>query len=484
VRKPGKHPYLTLNRRRFLGTAAAFTAVQALPFCARPVLAATDARIYSLKAVPAPYKIDPARPEMAKTWAYNGTVPGPVLRVRQGQTLRVNFTNGLDEATTVHWHGLRIPNAMDGVPELTQPPIKPGKTFAYEYAPPDAGTFWYHPHLRSTVQLGRGLYGVMVVEEPNPPKVDREVIWAMDDWRLMDDGSISDDFDHRFDLSHGGRLGNFITVNGRSLREFPVKAGERLRLRLLNAANARTFGLNFAGLDPVVIALDGQPVKPHRPPDGRVTLGSGQRADVILDMTGKPGERVTILDDHFEKYAYDFVTFVHEPGKLLRESPLAAPPSLTANPIPEPDNAAAITQQIVIQGGAMGGLTEAVYKGEQWKMRRLFRKHRKAWTLNGIAFHGMSAKPMFTLKKGATYKWLIKNDTTWEHPMHLHGHHFRLLSRNGRKVDPQPWLDTVLLAPDEVVEVMFVADNPGDWLYHCHILEHHLAGMGAIIRVV
>lgn len=411
-------------------------------------------------------------------------MPGPVLRVKQGETLKVDFTNGLDEATTVHWHGLRIPNAMDGVPDLTQPPIEPGETFSYEFAAPDAGVFWYHPHLRSTEQLGRGLYGAIVVEEPAPPLVDRDVLWAMDDWRLMDDGSISEDFDHKFDLSHGGRLGNFVTVNGKPLREFPVRAGERLRLRLLNAANARTFGLNFGGLEPVVIALDGQPVEPHGPPNNRVTLGSGQRADVIVDMTGKPGERMAIIDDHFENAAYDFVTFVHAPGKALRDAPLAAPSALAANPIPEPDMAAAITQEIIIQGGAMGGLTKATYKGEQWKTRKLFRKHKKAWTLNGIAFHGVSAEPMFTLEKGRSYRWIVRNDTTWEHPMHLHGHHFRLLSRNGQPVEPKPWLDTILLAPDEVVEVIFVADNPGQWLFHCHILEHHLAGMGAIVRVI
>jgi len=471
-------PFLLMDRRRFLGAAAGLAALQALPV---PAVAGT--RAYKLKAVPAPYKIDPKRQAIAETWAYDGTVPGPVLRVGQGETLKVDFTNGLKEATTVHWHGLRLPNAMDGVPDLTQPPIEPGQNFVYEYAPPDAGTFWYHPHLRSTIQLGRGLYGVLVVEEPDPPKVDREVVWAIDDWRLTDDGAIADDFNHKFDLSHGGRLGNFITVNGKSMPEFPVKAGERLRLRILNAANARTFGLNFSGLDPVVIALDGQPVKPFTPPGNRVTIGSGQRADVILDMAGKPGERITVVDDHFTDKAYDFTTFVHAPGEPLRTSPLDAPRALKPNPVPEPDMGSAIAQEVVIQGGAMGGLREITYEGKVWKARKLFRKHRKAWTLNGIAFGGMKTPPMFTLKKGASYKWTFRNDTVWEHPMHLHGHHFRLLTRNGKPVDPQPWLDTVLLAQDEVAEVAFVADNPGDWLFHCHILEHHHAGMGSIVRV-
>ena len=476
--QPRNCSLFSLDRRKFLGAAAGAVALHAFP-----IPAGAGTRAYKLKAAPAPYIIDPKRSMVAETWAYGGTVPGPVIRVQQNQRLRIDFANGLSEATTVHWHGLRIPNAMDGVPDLTQPPIEAGQNFSYEFTPPDAGTFWYHPHLRATEQLGRGLYGVLVVEEPTPPKVDRDVIWAIDDWRITDDGAISDDFDDRFDLDHGGRLGNFVTVNGKFLREFAVQAGERLRLRLLNVANARTFGLNFNGLEPVIIALDGQPVPPHKPVNGRVTLGAGQRADVILDMAGKPGERITVRDEHFERESYDFVTFVHSPGKPLRESPLPTPKALAANPLPEPDLGTAVTQEVTIQGGAKGGLTEATFQGETWKTRKLFRKHRKAWTLNGVAFGDMKTPPMFVLKKNMSYLWQIRNDTTWEHPMHLHGHHFRLLKRNNKPVEHTPWLDTVLLAPDESAQVAFVADNPGDWLFHCHILEHHVAGMGAIIRV-
>ena len=137
-------------------------------------------------------------------WAYNDKVPGPEIRVRQGDRLRVSVENRLDEETTVHWHGLRVPNAMDGVPHLTQKPVAPGKTFLYEFDVPDAGTYWYHPHQRSFEQVGRGLYGPLLVEEREPIEVDRDVTWVLDDWRLKPDAQIGEDFGNFHDMSHNG----------------------------------------------------------------------------------------------------------------------------------------------------------------------------------------------------------------------------------------------------------------------------------------
>ena len=139
---------------------------------------------------------------------------------------------------------------------------------------------------------------------------------------------------------------------------------------------------------------------------------------------------------------------------------------------------------MVIEGGARGFMEEASFQGETYKARKLWREHRKAWALNGVAWDSPLMDPMFTLTLGKSYRWTIRNDTGWDHPMHLHGHSFRLLSRNGKPVPNQPWLDTVLMHLDETVEIAFVADNPGGWLFHCHILEHHEAGMGAVVKVV
>lgn len=470
-----------VTRRHFLLGSAGAAAVMAVPgLSAR----AAGPRTYALGAAPASVQLL-AKPGSPKTaiWAYGGKAPGPLLRARQGERLRIELANGLPQETTVHCHGLRLPNAMDGVPGLTQAPVAQGGKFVYEFDLPDAGMFWYHPHIYATEQVERGLSGVIIVDEPEPPKVDRELVWLVDDWRVGDDGQVAGEFNHPHDVSHGGRLGNLVTINGAELDHVAVKGGERIRLRMVNAANARVFGLHFAGLAPRVIALDGHPVTPYAPAGERVAFGPGQRIDLILDIPARPGELFVVRDDYYQRFAYDFVTFAVDPGTSLRESPLDAPVTLKPNPLPEPDLATATTQDFVIEGGAMGGLTEATFKGEKVGLRKLFRQHGKAWTLNGIASSGMGEAPMFNLARGKSYRWRIKNDTVWDHPMHLHGHAFRILSRNGKPVPAQPWADTVLLHADETAEVAFVADNPGKWLFHCHVLEHHHGGMGAVVEV-
>ncbi|MGH8064629.1 MAG: multicopper oxidase domain-containing protein, partial [Candidatus Entotheonellia bacterium] len=233
-----------ISRRDFLAAGAGVMLSPLLP----PVLVrASAAREFRLLAAAGRTRLVGAEYPETAVWAYNGSVPGPEIRLRQGQRLRVVVENGLGEETTVHWHGLRVPNAMDGVPHLTQKPIAPGESFIYEFDVPDAGTYWYHPHQRSSEQVGRGLYGPLIVEEQAPIHVDRDVVWVLDDWRLLRDASISDDFENFHDISHNGRVGNTVTVNGRIPEVFAVRSGERIRLRLINAANARIFGLEFAG---------------------------------------------------------------------------------------------------------------------------------------------------------------------------------------------------------------------------------------------
>ena len=160
-------------------------------------------------------------------WCYGDRVPGPEIRVRQGEPVRIVVRNELPEETTVHWHGIRLPNAMDGVPGLTQPPIKPSEQFTYEFTPPDAGTFWYHPHADSLQQLGRGMAGALIVEEPEPVHVDRDILWMLSDWRLTAGGQIASGFGNAMEAAMSGRVGNTVTLNGAVSEEVPVRAGER-----------------------------------------------------------------------------------------------------------------------------------------------------------------------------------------------------------------------------------------------------------------
>jgi FtsP/CotA-like multicopper oxidase with cupredoxin domain len=415
-------------------------------------------------------------------WCFNASVPGPEIRVRQGQPIRIRVENRLDEETTVHWHGVRVPNRMDGVPQLTQKPIAPRESFTYEFACPDAGTFWYHPHQRSFVQVGRGLSGAFIVEEATPVAVDRDVTWVLDDWRLLRDASISDDFGHMHDVSHNGRIGNTVTINGRVRDTFAVRAGERIRLRLINAANARIFGLEFRGHRPQVIALDGQPVEPHVPAGERVVLGPAMRADLLLDFSGRPGERFQVVDSFYRGLEYRLVDFAYVDQPPLRESAPSEPVRLPPNPLSEPDLEAAERHQVVLGGGMMGSMRSAQMDGRQADIRTLMHNG-LVWAINGVAAKGHVHDPILTFERDRSYVLELVNDTAWPHPMHLHGHSFRVITRNGEPTQHREWLDTVLLLARERAEIAFVADNPGDWMFHCHILEHQAGGMMAAVRV-
>lgn len=424
--------------------------------------------------------VGPPHPE-TEVWAYDGRVPGPEIRVPQGSRLRLAFTNKLPEPTTIHCHGIRLPNAMDGVPHLTQEPIDPGDTFVYEFTCPDAGTFWYHPHFNSAAQVGRGLYGALVVEEHDPPAVDRDVLWILDDWRLRNDASISNDFGNLHDVTHAGRIGNTVTVNGRIPETFQVRRGERIRLRLINAANARVFALSFAEHNPTIIAIDGQPVEPHVPADRRIVLGPAMRTDLVLDFAGEPNTRYAVLDDYYPRLQYKLLDLVYA-SDALRERPPAADVRLQPNPVAEPDLASAERHRVVLGGGMMGGMVSAIVDGREMDSMSMFRRG-IAWAMNGIAMTEHVHEPLFTFRIGRSYMLELVNETVWPHPMHLHGHVFRVLSRNGAAESHRPWQDTVLVPGRERAEIAFVADNPGDWMFHCHVLEHQVAGMMGIIRV-
>ncbi|HEY5700598.1 MAG TPA: multicopper oxidase domain-containing protein, partial [Gammaproteobacteria bacterium] len=254
-----------VSRRDFLAAGlAAGTAFLAGP----PAEAAGDPAAFVLKAAPSKFNIVGKEYPETAVWAYNGAVPGPLIRKRQGDRLRVRVDNRLDQPTTVHFHGVRMPNAMDGVPFVTQKPIGSNASFLYDFTLPDAGTYWYHPHLNSSEQVARGLAGPLVIEERNPIKVDRDLVWVLDDWLLDASAAIAGGFGHPHDMSHNGRIGNTVTINGRVPGELSVRSGERIRLRLINVANARIFALRFDGHAPKIIALDGQPVSPHAAADG------------------------------------------------------------------------------------------------------------------------------------------------------------------------------------------------------------------------
>jgi len=474
-----------ISRRHFLGSGARTiggTLGAALLLPNWPVSAAANTS--RLLVEPKPGTAPLAGPDQPRVpiWGYGAQVPGPVIRVKRGETIRARLKNGLDQPSTVHWHGIRIDNAMDGVAGLTQDAVKPGKTFDYTFAVPDAGTYWYHPHNRSWEQLARGLYGLLIVDEDTPPAVDRDIPFIADDWLLDKDGKIDErSMGHFGQWTHGGRLGNWLTVNGLTDPEIPVRAGERIRLRLVNTANARILAFDFGELRTQVLALDGQPLEKMEFLSGGITLAPAQRADLVIDIKGEPGNKVSVMEVS-TRDSIKAAQFMISNKPPLRSTPPAEPAVLAANALlrpPKLDGAQHI--DLVMEGGAMGGLRQGTIDGKMLSIQELVDK-KLVWAFNGAL--GMQKEPLARIKRGRTAVINMVNRTAFPHAMHLHGYHFRVVERGGKPVYGAPWRDTELVNVDEQVRIAFVADNPGKWLFHCHMLEHTAAGMVTWVDVV
>ena len=254
------------SRRDFLRGAGCVALVGATGGWGTSARAAEQETV-TLHARPGTARLAPPGYPQTPIWGYEASVPGPTIRVPHGQRVTRRFVNGLPQPSTVHWHGVRIENSMDGVPELTQRPVQPGAEFLYDFEPPDAGTWWYHSHHRTWEQMARGLYGALVVEERIAPQVDWDEVLLLDDWRLTNDATLQESFGALHDWAHAGRMGNWITVNGDGAWRRASSRHERLRLRLVNGANARIFELELQRMEGWVVALDGQPLPRRWPPE-------------------------------------------------------------------------------------------------------------------------------------------------------------------------------------------------------------------------
>jgi FtsP/CotA-like multicopper oxidase with cupredoxin domain len=452
-----------LTRRAFLAASAA----AALP-------RATRAETLETEVVAAPAEVQLVPPEYGatKVWAYDGAAPGAGLRLPQGTRLVRSLVNDLPQPTTIHWHGIRLPNAMDGVAHLTQEAVPPGRRFRYEFALPDAGTYWYHPHHNSVEQVGRGLAAPLIVEEAEPPEVDADLAFTISDWRLDPDAQIMDDFGNLHDAAHAGRLGNWLTVNGLAEVVHPSPRHARLRLRLINAATDRILRVAAEGLDGHVMALDGMPLAAAEP-FAALLLGPAQRADLFLDVTAETGETAHLLSEERDG-SYALASFPVEPGTAARRP---APAPLPPNRLEPLALDSARDVPLVMEGGAMSPMMMGGMMGGGRGAVREAMSRGLVWALNGGL--GMPEAPLLEAARGETVRLRIANRTAFPHAMHLHGHHFHELAEAG----PGPARDTILVTPDAETEIAFVADNPGDWMFHCHMLSHQAAGMMTWLRV-
>jgi len=438
-----------ISRRCFLGRAGLAALVASVPsqVGGQGQVSSGGAAFHVVRARPgfAGLRGDGQTP--TAIWGYDGAVPGPVLRVKRDEGVIVRLINDLAEETTLHWHGVRVANAMDGVPHLTQAPVAPAESFEYRFTPPDAGTFWYHPNPFASEQLDRGLYGALIVDEAEPVSVDRDVLLLLKDWRLGPSGSLG---------AAGSDTGEDFTVNAQSSLEVPVRTNERLRLRLINASWARPMSLGFDQHRVTVMAVDGQPAEPFVARDGHVALGPGNRLDLFLDMTLAPGSAARMVAAGRDG-AVSLVRFAYDVGAAARLAPLADPKPLPANPLPARiDLRNALRLDLPIDPAH--------------------------WTDGSVAASGRYGPPLFSAKRGRTVVIACANRTADIAVLHLHGHHARLLDNLDDGWKPF-WLDTIMVAAQQTARFAFVADNRGKWLIDCRPLGRVTAGLGVWFEV-
>lgn len=455
-----------MHRRTLMKAGLAACALPPLAWSARP------GRMREMEFIARPAKASLLGEDYPSTdvWAFNNIVPGPVLRAAQGDQVRVRFRNRLPIASTIHWHGIRLPNAMDGVPGVTQSAVKPGEDFVYEFALPDAGTFWYHPHVNTYESIGRGLYGTIIVEEKTPPDVDQDITWVLSDVMLNKEASIVANFKNLHDAAHAGRLGNVILTNGqRSPATLEVRAGERIRLRLVNSASARIFRIKVHGHTPVIAAYDGHPCAPEKLTES-ILFSPGNRLDLIIDCTQSPNSSFEIEDEFFPAMRNRIGILKYSGKGAQAVRPAFA--GLPANTLYEPVMAGATSVKMVLEGGA---LSNKATREQIWLMNGKGNSHG-----SHMDAHGAMPDPLYVFEQGCTVRCLIDNKTAWFHPIHLHGVVIRERLSNGQWGPPK---DSTLVWPFKTQEIAFVAEAPGDWMIHCHVSEHHHSGMMGTFRV-
>ncbi len=406
----------------------------------------------------------------------------PVIRMRLGDTLEARVANALptEAYLTVHWHGLRIPNAQDGVPLITQPPIPAGEPFTYRFTPPDPGTFFFHSHCDTVTTLGRGLAGVLIVEGDETEPYDADEVILLKDWNLTEAGDDFADFYTEQGAARAGTFGQVRSANGAINPRIPVPAGADVRLRILNVDATRIVGVGIRGAqaDAAVVAIDGCGVTPFR--SKYMILGPAQRVDMVI-RTPADGGVVEVMDMR----RAEPLTLAHliAEGKNRRSGPFdPAPLAAPAMAAPDLDNAIGLPFEFA---SSPLGSVSAKLSDEGFSMCSASQTF---WTINqtawpqGVATVDQLPPPIATLQRGQTYVFELANISKQFHPIHMHGHSFMVLSQD--KIDLPPHrADTVMLPPRERTRIAFVADNPGDWMFHCHIIEHQETGMMSYLRV-
>jgi len=398
-------------------------------------------------------------------WTYDGGIPGPLIKTHVGDRLIVHFKNELDDPTTVHWHGIRVPIEMDGVPEISQPEVKKGESFTYDFVVRDAGLYWYHPHVMSAAQVGFGLYGALLVEDPEDGvNVQDQVTLVFSDIGFDAKGRLEPADSGGSAGMVFGREGDYVLVNGRRHPVLRARPGAPQRWRIVNAAKSRFFYLDLDGQTFTVIGADGG-IQERSVTTDILLVTPGERVDVIVNPKGKAGTPLTLRAMLYNR-GYGSVEYRSVEDvmtiEFTKETPIAAKPVAITRELPVPSVDGATPVNIVLTLPPM-------------------KDNKSEFQVNGVPF--WKAKP-FVAKLGEKQLWIVKNDSDWDHPFHLHGFFFQVIDDKGQPVRPLALKDTVNIPMKTTMRLLVTFDErPGEWMFHCHILDHADGGLMGTVQV-
>ena len=449
------------TRRAFVGGGLAAAAWSLAPARAETPAPPPDG-FRTFEAAPHPFAFLPPPAEPAATLAYGGTIPGPLLRLKKGEELKLRFSNTLADPTTLSFAGLRTANAVAGYGGLTGPRLAPGASAELRFVPPDSGFNLYLPHAGATdaAQQGRGLFGPIVVDEADKMDVDEDVVVLLSDWNFDDKGGIKDDFADPAIARAAGRRGGLVFANGAAAPlRLKARPGARVRLRLGNAATARLTNVGIDGAATLIVAVDGQPCEPFAPLRNQFPMGPGARFELVFDMPREAKAEVTFVL-RWEVGAPDipFVALTAEGEPVpARDKPARLPP----NPALPTEIALEVARSfdVAVTGGGAA-----------------------PFAVDGVTFVDWAAKPLARVARGAPTVFAFANRTAVVQAMRLGGHVARLLHSMDDGWEPY-WRDTILIQPGRTLHVAFIADNPGKWPIESAIPEHRAAGVGAWFQV-
>ncbi|WP_018614744.1 multicopper oxidase family protein [Segetibacter koreensis] len=415
---------------------------------------------YLLEANEFNWEIAPGK--IVKAWGFNQQLPGPTIKARKGETVSIKVKNNLQEPTIIHWHGIRLPAAMDGT-DSVQKPIEPGEEFEYRFVVPDAGTFWYHSHYNETVQVEKGMYGAIVVEDETDPVLDDEKVIMIDDMKLSAANEFTKPswFIPRIVERHDGREGDTLLINGKENPTLEIHGGQMERWRFINSSSARYFLLHFEGRQFKIIGTDGGLLEaPIIASEALIT--PGERLDIVVGPF-EEGETFAL-----ESLGYNRMTFLKAKRQTFATVKVKEPKPSVAF---VPDNLRRIEQLAPQDTPVSRKVVLSV--GPSLK--------------DGMNFlvNGKMHVNDKSVVVGETQVWEVSNSSMMDHPFHLHGFFFQVIEENGKAPAYLAWKDTYNLKPRTKIKIAWMPDNrPGTWMYHCHILEHHAAGMMANFDVI